>query len=238
MASGRRNWPLRLLVVVVILAGLFVAADRIAVGAAERIAGDSIESSQNLSSRPDVVIHGFPFLTQFASATYDDVDVTAHDLPLTGGDRTLTVASLAVHLSHVTTTGSTNFDTVAARSATADARVTFDDLARTLGVRVLSSDGTDRLKTSVSITVGGQSVTGGVSAKVSASSDQGLTFSDVRVDAGGTGIAGAETALGAVFRVPIPLSGLPFGVRVTDLSVDPAGLVVHLAGRDLRYSTG
>jgi hypothetical protein len=238
MAARRRNWPLRLLIVVVILVGLAVAADRIAVGAAERIAGDSIESSQNLSSRPDVVIHGFPFLTQFASATYDDVDVTAHDLALSGSGSTLNVASLALHLSHVTTTGSTNFETVAARSATADARVTFDDLARTLGVHVLSSDGPDRLKTSVTVTVAGQTITGGISAAVSASSEDGLTFSDIRVDAGGTAIAGAETALGAVFRVPIPLSGLPFGVRVTGVSVDASGLIVHLTGTDLRYTSG
>jgi hypothetical protein len=238
MASGRRNWPLRFLVAVVVVVGLAVAADRIADAAAERIAATSIEDSQHLSSRPDVAIHGFPFLTQFASATYDDVDVTAHDVPLTGAGRTLNVASIAVHLSHVTTTASTDFTTVAARSATADARVTFDDLARTLGVRVLSSDGAGRLRTSASVSVAGHTVTGAISAAVSASSSSGLTFSDIRVDAGGVSVSGADTALGAAFRVPIPLSGLPFDVRVTGLDVDAAGLVLHLAGSELSYSSG
>ena len=238
MASGRRNGPVRLLLVVAVLVGLVVGADRISVAVAERLAGDSIENSQHLSSRPDVAIHGFPFLTQFAAATYDDVDVTAHDVPLTDGDRTLNVAAIAVHLSHVTTTDSTNFETVTARSANADARVTFDDLARTLGVRALSSDGPGRLKTSASVTIAGHTITGGISAAVSASSSQGLTFSDIRVDAGGTSVSGADTALGAAFRVPIPLSGLPFHVRVTGLSVDASGLVVHLAGSDLTYAPG
>src|SRR4051794_33969957 len=151
MASGRRNWPLRLLIAAVALVGLLVAADRVAVAIAERIAGTSIQDSQHLAHRPDVDIAGFPFLTQLAAARYDSVRITAHDIPVGPSERPLNLSSVVVHLHAVTT--ARDFTWVRAESATADARVTFDDLAHTLGVRALSSDGSGRLKTNVTITL-------------------------------------------------------------------------------------
>lgn len=234
-AVRRRRWPLRLLIVLVVLLGLLIAADRIGAAVAERIAGTSIQDSQHLAQRPDVDIAGFPFLTQLAASSYDSVQITGHDIPVGPSDRTLNLDTVTVHLHHVTT--ARDFSWVRADTATADARASFDDVARTLGVRAVSSDGPGRLKTSASVTVAGQSITGGISAAVSASSDQGLTFSDIRVDAGGVSVSGADTALGATFRVPIPLSGLPFDVRVTGLSVDSSGLDLHLAGTNLSYTS-
>jgi len=237
MASGRRrNWPLRLVIAAVVLVALFVGADRVAVAVAERIAGTSIQDSQHLAQRPDVDIGGFPFLTQLATSSFDSVQITAHDIPVGPSSRTLKLDSVTVHLHDVTTARS--FHSVHADTASADARVTFDDLARTLGVRALTSDGSGRLKTNVSVSVGGRTITGGISAAVSVSSARGITFSDVRVDAGGASVAGAEAALGAAFSVPIPLSGLPFHIRVTGVDVDASGLVVHLLGRDLTYASG
>lgn len=232
MAARRRNWPLRLTIVVVVLVGLFVAADRIAVAVAQNLAAEKIQESQHLSARPDVDIAGFPFLTQLASAHYDSVQITAHDIPVGPAQRTLDLDTVTVHLNDVTTAD--NYATIRAASATADARVTFADLARTLGVRILSSDGPDRIKASVTVTIAGQTITGGVSARVTATSSAGIEFSDVRATANGAGDLGA--GLGAAFKVPIPLSGLPFNVQVTGLSVDSAGLVVQLAGRDLTYT--
>ncbi len=65
-----------LLVIVVILGGLFVAADRVAVNIAEDKAADKIRGSQGLDRTPEVSITGFPFLTQVANRSLDEVDAT------------------------------------------------------------------------------------------------------------------------------------------------------------------
>lgn len=52
-----------LLIVLVILGGLFVGADRLAVGFAEDEAAEKLRTSEGLSETPDVSIKGFPFLT-------------------------------------------------------------------------------------------------------------------------------------------------------------------------------
>lgn len=70
-----------LLVVLVIFGGLFVAADRVAVNLVEDKAADKIRSSQGLDKTPEVSIKGFPFLTQVAGRSLDEVT------PSSGGSR-------------------------------------------------------------------------------------------------------------------------------------------------------
>jgi hypothetical protein len=77
-----------LLVVVVVLAGLFVGADRIAANMAEkRIADQAAVEMRNRNitsdSKPRADIAGFPFLTQVLGGTYRKVTVQV-DRPRTG----------------------------------------------------------------------------------------------------------------------------------------------------------
>ena len=76
----RRRWPTRLAITLLVLAGLFVAADRIAVGIAESQIAKRIQQSQNLPSKPSVTIAGFPFLTQLVGMKLDKVSVDARSL--------------------------------------------------------------------------------------------------------------------------------------------------------------
>jgi hypothetical protein len=67
-------------VVVVVLAGLFVVADRVAVNVAQsRIADQAVTEMGNRNitsaSRPKVGISGFPFLTQVLAGRYDKVTI-------------------------------------------------------------------------------------------------------------------------------------------------------------------
>ena len=68
-----------LLIVVVILGGLFVLADRVALHFAQNEAADKLRTTENLASTPDVAIKGFPFLTQVASGELDDVEIGIKD---------------------------------------------------------------------------------------------------------------------------------------------------------------
>src|SRR6266487_1277477 len=99
-----RAWRVSALVVAVLIA-LLVAADRVGLYVAERLAGDTIESSQDLSSRPDVDIGGFPFLNQAITGNYDKITVTAHDVPVGLPGRPLNISQVRVVLHQLTVSG-------------------------------------------------------------------------------------------------------------------------------------
>ncbi|MCW2698693.1 MAG: hypothetical protein JWQ45_228 [Blastococcus sp.] len=81
--------------VVLLLLGLFVAADRVAVGYAEGQVAAQVEEKGGLRSRPQVDITGFPFLSQALAGRYDDVRIslTAAELGQPDG----THADVALH---------------------------------------------------------------------------------------------------------------------------------------------
>src|SRR4051812_44061551 len=59
-----------LLVVLLLLVGLAVVADRVAVGVAEDRVGEQLAAKGGLAGTPEVDIAGFPFLTQAVAGTY------------------------------------------------------------------------------------------------------------------------------------------------------------------------
>ncbi|MFJ3906424.1 DUF2993 domain-containing protein [Streptomyces sp. NPDC090025] len=78
----KRRWVKVLTIVVVILAGLFVALDRIAVHFAEKEAVALVQEkygygASSTDGRTEVSIHGFPFLTQAADMRLDHVTLSA-----------------------------------------------------------------------------------------------------------------------------------------------------------------
>ena len=101
-----------------VLAGLFVAADRIALSYAEDKAASTLQQSQQLNQKPDVSVAGFPFLTQLAAGEFDDVTISASDLEVGTADN-LRLDRLDVHLHHVTF----NSDASVVRAATATAEM-------------------------------------------------------------------------------------------------------------------
>jgi len=80
----RRKWPTRLAITLLVLVGLFVAADRITVGIAESQIAKRIQQSQNLQSKPSVTIANFPFLTQLIGMKLDKVSVDARGITRNG----------------------------------------------------------------------------------------------------------------------------------------------------------
>ena len=88
-----------LIVVLVLLLGLAVLADRVAVGVAEDRVGQELAAKGGLAGMPAVDIRGFPFLTQAAAGRYDDVRIslTAEQLGQPEGTR----ADIALHGVHV-----------------------------------------------------------------------------------------------------------------------------------------
>ncbi|MFI9806650.1 DUF2993 domain-containing protein [Streptomyces sp. NPDC052301] len=117
-----------LLILVVILGVLFVIVDRVAVHFAEGEAADKLKSSQNLASTPDVDITGFPFLTQVAGGSLDDVQVGIKDYEATTGTagKTIRIADLKADMKGVSFSG--DYSSATAADASGTATIAYDQL--------------------------------------------------------------------------------------------------------------
>lgn len=229
----RRHRGLRALVItVVVLLVLLVVADRVGDYVAERVAGDTIKNSQHLDTAPDVDIAGFPFLTQLATGNFDQVTVTAQDLPVGAKGHTLRIGRVKLVLDHVHT--ARDFSTVHADTATATATIGYADLSRTLGIDVRYA-GDGRVRASKRITVLGHTIDPSISITPRLA-DGALDFVNPTID----GLAGLGSAAADLIRhyfdLDIPFTGLPFEVKVRSLGVAASGVVVTLTGSDITYS--
>jgi hypothetical protein len=224
-----RAWR-NLAIALVVLIALLVAADRVGVVIAERVAGKTIQSSQDLPSRPDVDVAGFPFLTQFATGKYDKVTVTAHNVPVAHTKLDLSRVRVVLH----ELTLSRDFSSVFAKTATATALIGYDNLSQALGATV-GYDSGGRVKVTRTISVAGTSVTGTLRTRPQlVNGALGFTGSTVN-NAGALGQAVID-ALDQVVHLTIPLGGIPFKIRVQSLQVDATGVVIALVGRDVSYT--
>jgi hypothetical protein len=230
-ATGSRG--LRGLVIgLVVLVGLLIAADRVGLYIAERTAGDTIQSSQDLKSRPDVTIAGFPFLTQLAAGDFDEITVTAKDVPVGQAVHLLDISTVRVVLHKVTV--ARDFSSVRAATANAVARISYAELGKTLGIDV-SYAGNGRIKATKRVTVAGQTVSASVTTQPTLTNGA-LSFVATQLNGAGQLGAVASAALNQVFDLAVPLQGIPFKVRVQSLRTDRSGVTIDLTGRDLTYS--
>ncbi|MGY5129337.1 LmeA family phospholipid-binding protein [Streptomyces nigrescens] len=132
-----------LLVLVVILGGLFVAADRVAVGLAEDKAAEKIRASQGLDKTPTVAIKGFPFLTQVAGRSLQEVDADLGGIEARAEGRALRIDRLSAHFFDVGLTSDyTSIESAA--TATGNARITYADLTKAAGGGVKISYGGEK----------------------------------------------------------------------------------------------
>ena len=206
----------RILIPLFVLVALFVVADRVAVHYADRVVAERIQRDQGLSSKPDVSIGGFPFLTQAISGRYDDVTVTLHDVRR-GPVR---VDRLTAHLNgvHVALGAvfSQHLNSVPVDKATAQVFVTFGDLNEYLSPKHLHVSAAGHLlHVTGSVTVAGRAIT--------ASGDGRLSIS------GDTVVVSANQGLG----FEIPLTGLPFRIKLESATVTNQGITVTASAEGL-----
>ncbi|MEV0184928.1 DUF2993 domain-containing protein [Streptomyces sp. NPDC050625] len=116
------------LIVVVILGGLFVIADRVAVHFAEGEAADKLKATESLADTPDVSIKGFPFLTQVAGGSLDDVEVGIKDYEAATGNgaEKIRIDDLKAHMKGVDFSG--DYSSATAADASGTATIAYDQL--------------------------------------------------------------------------------------------------------------
>lgn len=223
----------KLLVLLVVLLALLVVADRGALALTERSLRQGLQDSGGLTTAPQVDVQGTPFLTQAIRGRYDRVDVTAAgvqagELRLAQLDIVLTGAQ--VPLSDVVAGEVTEVpvDLVEAR-----ALVSYADLSRRSGSRQLTvSPVGDRLRVTGSAEVLGRTLSVSATSSLTIEGDE-LVITAEEFDSG-AGLADdlISRALGGLFDLRIPLTGLPYGLRVQSVDVQSQGVVVQARARD------
>lgn len=199
----------RFLVVLLIVVGLLVALDRVAVLAAERVVATRIQTDQSLPERPDVSIGGFPFLTQAIAGRYGSVTLTLHDLHRTVVPaRTLTVHLTGVHVP-LSSVIRGHVASVPVDRASASVLLAYSDVNAFFGGRhvSVSDGGNGDVQVKASATVAGVTVGGSLRAQVE------VKGSDLVIAVNGLDLT-------------IPLGGLPFRIALVGAKATKAGVVV------------
>lgn len=235
-----------LLVVVLVLGGLFVAADRIAVHYAQNRAADELRSREGLSATPDVDIHGFPFLTQLAGGSLDEVGVRIKDYEADTGEGGghLRIRSVDAELHGVDFAG--DWASATAERASGTAVVGYRELLKAARaepielvpgieaeVTALSDGGKGRVNLSVKAKILGRTLpkTFVVPCALGADGDRITVRADTLPD---LGAPLAEREVRGVTDFEQTVQNLPAGIGLDSVRATPDGVRITMKGSNLR----
>lgn len=223
-----------LLVVLVILAGGLFAADRAGEAYASNLIAQHLTSQLHLSQSPKVDIPEVPFLTQWASGDYQEIDITIPSVTadqVTVSDVNVTVKD--IHTKAFLTSGS-DVSSATAGSIHLNGLVPFSELPLPTGFTAGASG--SQLKVSGSISILGASVPVTAIENVSLQGSR-VVFDPTSVQAGTGNIQiNASGALARQLTMSIDVSGLPLGVQMTGVAVGSSGLQATAEGQNVSLS--
>jgi hypothetical protein len=221
-----------LLVVLLLLVGLAVVADRVSVGIAEDRVGRVIAERGQLAGQPEVDIGGFPFLTQAVGGTYEDVRIalTAADLAQPEGTRAdVSLRGVHVPLSDVL---SGSVQEVPVDRIDGTATLSYALLSEQLGAGTTLSREGDGLRVERTVELAG------LTLPLTAVGTLTLDGNDLVVDVSEASGAGVDLPGVLVdqasdlldLRYPVP--ELPFGLELTGVTPGEDGVDVAVAATD------
>ncbi|MFC0037074.1 DUF2993 domain-containing protein [Actinomadura rayongensis] len=219
-----------LLVLLVLVVCGAVAGDRIGVRIAQNQIAERVQSQYGLAQRPDVTIHGIPFLTQALGGKYDRIDVRIGDWT----ERGVTVSDVTVDMRDVTAPldqiAAGNSSGVVAGTATASAIVPYAAIKQNAPKEITSirPDG-DRLKVGLAGSILGFQLTGEATVKLKPTA-QGIRVTPVSV--GSSSLQIPVTALSWT----VPIADLPVGSRISELTPTPGGLRVAATAHNVNLA--
>ncbi|MGJ5826910.1 DUF2993 domain-containing protein [Streptomyces ossamyceticus] len=238
---------LRILVIVaVILGGLFVVADRVAVGFAEDEVAKKLKSSEGLTATPDVSINGFPFLTQVAGGELDDVEVGISDYEATTGnsDDSIRIADLTAHMRGVKFSG--DYSSATAASATGAATISYDELLKaakseptrilpgvTAQVTGLSDGGNGKIKVNIKVSALGSSTTYPVLSTVTVDDDVVKVHAD---NLPNLVVQAAEGQVRSITDFQQRIDGLPGGIKLDKVEAASDGVEISVRGSNVQLA--
>ncbi|WP_199549945.1 DUF2993 domain-containing protein [Streptomyces sp. N35] len=235
-----------LLIIAVILGGLFIAADRIAVGFAEDEAADKIRVSEGLAEKPDVSINGFPFLTQLAGGKLDDVSIGIDDYEAPAEDgKKIRIAELDATMRGVEFSDS--YSSATADSADGSALIAYDELLKaakvesaqvapgmTAKVVGLSAADNGKIKVAIEVTAFGKKLPPiGVTSTVTV--EDGNTVY-VHADAMPklAGVSVADRKMREITDFKQKIDGLPAGIDLKSVRSAEKGVEIAVTGTQVK----
>ncbi|MEK9522252.1 DUF2993 domain-containing protein [Streptomyces sp. adm13(2018)] len=218
-----------LLIVALVLGGVLVGIDRLAVAYAEDEAAGRVKLASVDSDSLDVDIKGFPFLTQVADKHFDEVDVKATGVQAQAGSKLVRVGELTVALRDVTVTG--DWAGAKAGSASGTALISYADLtAASDREAVVAYGGNGKVKVTGGVKVMGRTLTRTVLSTVTVVNGDTIRVRADKVP--GEGIPGIEDLVRARTDFDRPIGAIA-GMKVEKVEPRPDGLAVTVAGRDV-----
>ncbi len=219
------------LVVLALLAAALVVADRVGESYASSLVAQQLTSQLRLSQSPKVDVTGTPFLTQWAFGKYREIDIAIPSVTA----QNITVDDVNATVKDVHTkpflTSSSDFGSATAGSVDLHGLVPFSAIPLPAGFTVSASG--SQLKVSGSVIVFGASVPVTAIEDVSLhGSTVSFNPTNVQANAGGFQVDVSGTVTNQL-AVSVDVSGLPFGVQVTSVAVDPSGLLATAQGQNV-----
>lgn len=224
-------------VLLLVLAGLLVVADRVAVGVAERAVADQVRqevAKQDVRSAPPKVdVGGFPFLTQVLAGKYQHISIVLTDVQGSVQGDPVRVPRLDVDARNVRASLDTlrsRQGDVVAESVDGRATISYNSLAAMLdrpGLTLGERDGKLVVTAPVDI----------LGAKLTVNGTADLTVSDGRValrfkDLTAEGLPNLPMARAVLtdyarsISINVALTELPFQLQVRKVEPKPEGLLV------------
>ncbi|MCM0675682.1 DUF2993 domain-containing protein [Micromonospora phytophila] len=240
-----RKVLITLVVLLLILGGLLVAADRVAAGVAERAIADQVSqevSKQGAqSSSPEVEVGGFPFLTQVLDGRYERISIGLRDVQGSVRGDAVALPKLDVDARNVRASLDTirsGQGDVVAETVNGTGTISYDSLAKLLdrpGLTLGEQGG--KLAVTAPVDILGQrlTVTGTADITVGKEGQVALRFDDLNAE-GLPNVPLARTLLNNYARgisVDVPLPDLPFQLAVREVRPLPEGLAVTADARNV-----
>jgi hypothetical protein len=229
-ARKKKHWLRRFVIALVVLVGLLVAADRIALHFAQSELAAKIAQEQDLSQKPTVKIDGFPFLTQALARDFPHATIDIHGLSAQG----VPISDLHADLRGVHVSSGYNAATVDTLTATAE--LNYTDLSTVLTQKAgfaqvhLSDGGDGQVKATISLA---GLISTSVTVKVTLLPDNTLLFVSGTIQ---TPLSAVGLSTPSNLNYKLPLGALPFGMTLTALNIGQTGVDIVATGHNVALS--
>jgi hypothetical protein len=217
-------------VAVLLVVGIFFT-DRYVHGRVEQQTARDLQTQLGTPQPPQVTIEGFPFLTQVAAQTIDSVHLVADEV---GKDNQAAVVIDHVDLRLTDVVSQDRFATMTVAHAEGTALLSYAEV-QALSTVPLVYVGGGRFQFNTSTSVFGQAVKATITGRLELNSgDQTVTLGEPTVKVGDITLpqVAADALIKAVVK-PIPLSGIPFGLRLTSIDAQEDGLHAGVVGDNI-----
>ncbi len=232
--SRRRSPVVPLLVallVLLLLGGGLYAGDRYAEQRAERETAVELQSQLGTPTVPAVDIQGRPFLTQVVARSVGTVRVVADDIPASG-DGTLPIAHADLLLTDISSTDW--FATMTASHAEGTARIDYSALEAVAGAP-LAYVGNGRVQRISTTTIVGREVQVKITGRPELDAEaQTIALADPEISVAGVELPDfTADALRRTLLDPIPVTGVPLGLRLTSIDPQDGGIFAGVVGDNI-----